>query len=331
MRQAAPGRCAGLRAVATGCVALALLVATPSDAALTEAARLVAIYDAILDARFDRVDAALKGACPPAPGEACSALAAVSLYWQILLDPESRRFDGRLNEVAAAAVAASQAWTKREPGNGEAWFYLAGAYAPLVQWRVLRGQRLAAAREGRRVKDALERALQLDPSLEDAHFGIGLYHYYADVVPAAAKILRWLLLLPGGDRTLGLQEMLQARQRGALLKGEADYQLHLIYLWYEHNPAHAIELLRGLDAKYPFNPLFLQRIADAQERYVHDRAASVSSWQTLLERARAGRVYDAQRIESRARRELATLERAESNRSTAGSCELFLTFSPDCA
>ena len=27
--------------------------------------------------------------------------------------------------------------------------------------------------------------------------------------------------------------MLQARDRGELLRGEADYQLHLVYLWYE--------------------------------------------------------------------------------------------------
>ena len=123
-----------------------------------------------------------------------------------------------------------------------------------MQWRVLRGERLAAARDGKKIKDALERALQLDPGLDDAYFGIGLYHYYADVAPTAAKILRWLLFLPGGDRVKGLQEMLQARQRGVLLKGEADYQLHLIYLWYEQQPARALELLRDLDARYPDQP-----------------------------------------------------------------------------
>jgi hypothetical protein len=202
---------------------------------------LAAIPDLILDARFDRVDAQLEQACPPAPKEACSALASVSLYWQILLDPDNKQLDGRFNERAAAAITASEAWTRREPQSAEAWFYLAGSYAPLVQWRVLRGQRLSAAREGRKAKDALERTLQLDPTLDDAYFGIGLYHYYADVVPAAAKILRFLLLLPGGDRVQGLSEMLQARQKGALLKGEADYQLHLIYLWYEHQPARAID------------------------------------------------------------------------------------------
>jgi len=169
-----------------------------------------------------------------------------------------------------------------------------------VQWRVLRGERLAAAREGKKIKDALERTLELDPGLDDAHFGIGAYHYYAAVAPTAAKILRWLLFLPGGDRVKGLQEMLQAGERGVLLRGEADYQLHLIYLWYEQKPARALELLAGLDARYPTNPLFQQRIADVQDAYFHDLRASAAAWQTVIDRARAGRVYNPSRTEARA-------------------------------
>jgi hypothetical protein len=289
---------------------LLLLGASPASAALTEAPRLAAVYDTILAARFDRVEPQLKQACPPAPKEACAALAAVSLWWQILLEPESRRLDDRFSERAEAAIAGSDAWTKREPRRAEAWFYLAGAYGPLVQWRVLRGERLAAARDGKKIKDALERALQLDPSLEDAHFGIGAYHYYADIAPAAAKVLRWLLFLPGGDRVKGLQEMLQARQRGALLVGEADYQLHVIYLWYEQRPLRAIELLQGLDARYASNPLFQERIAEAQDVWLHDRTASAAAWQILLDRARAGRVDNPARTEARARLGLARLAAA---------------------
>ena len=112
-----------------------------------------------------------------------------------------------------------------------------------MQWRVLRADRLAAAREGKRIRSALERALALDPTLHDANFGIGLYHYYADVAPAAAKILRWLLLLPGGNRVQGLREMLEARDQGELLSGEADFQLHWLYLWYEQQPDRALALL----------------------------------------------------------------------------------------
>ena len=185
--------------------------------------------------------------------------------------------------------------------RGEAWFYLAGAYAPLSQWRVLRGARVAAARDGKRIKDALERALALDSRLQDAWFGIGLYHYYADIAPAALKVLRFLLLLPGGDRVQGLQEMERARTRVELLRGEADYQLHWLYLWYEEQPLRALDLLRSLDERYPTNPLFLQRIADVEHVYFHDHLASANSWRALLDRATTKRVALPTLAQNRAR------------------------------
>jgi tetratricopeptide (TPR) repeat protein len=299
---------ASLKTALVAAVVVALLLAAPAtEAALTEAARLAAIYDTILAAKFDDASAQLKDVCPPAPEEACQTLAVVSLWWQIQLDPESHLLDGRFTELAEKSVAASEAWTRREPRRGEAWFYLAGSYAPLVQWRVLRGERVAAAREGNKIREALERALALDPSLNDAYFGIGLYHYYADVAPAAAKFLRWMLSLPGGDRAKGLQEMLTARDRGELLRGEADYQLHLIYLWYEHDTPQALRLLDALDRRYPSNPLFLQRIAEVESVYVHDEPASAAAWQKLIARTHSGEVeYQPRVAEVRARLGLAT-------------------------
>jgi len=283
-----------------------LLPPASAGAALTEGPRLAAVYDTILAAKFDRVAAQLKDACPPAPPEACQALSVVSLWWQILINPESRLLDERFSELAEASIAANEAWTRREPRRGEAWFYLAGSYAPLVQWRVLRGERLAAAREGNKIREALERALALDPSLTDAYFGIGLYHYYADVAPALAKFLRFMLFLPGGDRVKGLEEMLNARDHGELLAGEADYQLHIIYLWYEHNTPKALQLLDQLDARYPSNPLFLQRTAEIESAYVHDAPASAAAWRKLLDRSQNGELASGARTaEVRARLGLA--------------------------
>ena len=298
-----------------------LACACPASAALTEAPRLAAVYDSILNARFDQADVQLKQACPPAPEGACRALRVASLWWQISINPESRALDRRFSDFAASAIAANEAWTRREPHRAEAWFYLAGAYAPRVQWRVLRCARLGAARDGKRIKNALERALQLDPTVYDAHFGIGLYHYYADVAPAAAKVLRWLLFLPGGDRATGLREMLRAREKGELLRGEADFQLHVVYLWYEHRTEDALNLLARLDARYPNNPLFLQLIAEIRDTYLHDRAASAAAWRSLVARAVAGTVYSARTTEVRARFGLAS-ELAAMNRSADALDEL---------
>jgi hypothetical protein len=299
-------------------VAILLLwsIGSARAAGLTESARLAAVYDAILHARFDQARAELARTCPPAPTESCLALTTVVLWWEIQLDPNNRRLDKNLESAANTAIEAAERWTRREPQRAEAWFYLAGAHAPLEQWRILRGQKLAAARDGIGLKNALDKTLALDPSLQDAYFGIGLYHYYAAVAPAALKMLRWLLFLPGGDREGGLREMQRAREQGVLLRAEADFQLHWLYLWYEHQPERALELLRQLDAKYPSNPIFLQRVAEVQRNYFHDHRASAGTWQTLLDRANAGQVEAAPLTAVRARIGLAQelLEIAEASR-----------------
>jgi hypothetical protein len=289
-----------------GAALVTLLAAAPARAALTEAPRLAAVYNSILDARFERAAAELKAACPPAPAEACQVLGVISLWWRIQINPELRTLDQKLEDASAAAIASGDAATRREPRRAEAWFYLSGAYAPRVQLRVLRGQRLSAARDGKKIKDALEHALELDPTIADAHFGIGAYHYYAGVAPVAAKIFRWLLLLPGGDRAEGLREMLEARDHGELLRGEADFQLQQLYLWFEQKPGEAIRLLEQLAAQYPHNPLFTQRIAEVQRDYFHDHAASADAWRTLLARAMSGAVYSPSTTAVRARMGLAT-------------------------
>jgi hypothetical protein len=262
---------------------------------------LARAYDFILEARFDQVDAELRRACGPAPPEACEVLGATALWWRIQIDPESRALDDEFTEAIDRAIHATEAWTTRAPDDGEAWFYLGAAYAVRVQWRVLRDEKLAAARDGKRIRQALDQAITLDPGIDDAYFGIGMYKYYADVAPTAAKILRFLMLLPGGDREEGLAEMLRARNRGRLLQGEADYQLHIIYLWYEEDVPRALGLLRGLHEHYPANPHFLAQIADIQDRYQHDITASLASWRALLAAGREQRANAAKLAETQAR------------------------------
>ncbi len=268
---------------------------------------LVRAYDFILEARFDQVEAELRRACPPAPREACDVLAATAVWWRIQLDPDSRANDAEFSTAVDHAISVTEAWTARAPQDAEAWFYLGGAYAARVQWRVLRDEKLAAARDGKRILHALERALALDSAIDDAYFGMGMYKYYADVAPTAAKVLRLLLFLPGGDKKVGLEQMLRARARGRLLQGEADYQLHIIYLWYEKQTARALHILEGLRQHYPGNPLFLSEIARIQDEYLHDPTASLESWRALLAAAREQRSNAPALAEVRARLAIARL------------------------
>ena len=290
---------------------------------------LARAYDSILEARFDQVDADLRRACPPAPREACEVLAATSLWWRIQLDPDNLVHDAEFSTAADRAIASTEAWVERDENSAEAWFYMGAAYAVRVQWRVLRDEKLSAARDGKQILRALETALELDPTLDDAYFGMGMYKYYADVAPAAARFLRALMFLPGGDRKLGLEQMLRARSRGKLLQGEAEYQLHIIYLWYERQPSRALQILAELQEQYPGNPLFLSETARIQDEYLHDTTASLASWRTLLAAAQEHRSNAPMLAEVRSRIAIAALlERLHQTDQAIGHLQAVVALKP---
>ena len=276
--------------IAAATLLLASMAAPAGAAGLTSPDALAQVYELILDGRFDEADRQLKSACPPAPPPGCSVVGAVGDYWRLLMNSEDVGRDTALLEQINGAIAATEAWVAREPKRAEAWFYLGGAYGTRVLFRGLRGQYLAAARDGKRIHDALQLAISLDPSMGDAYFGLGLYHYYAAIAPRAARILSMLMFLPGGDRALGLKEMERARSKGILLRGEADYQMHLIYLWYERQTATALRLVEGLRARYPNNPVFYLRLADVQGSYLRNHHAALQTYRSMLDAARAGRI-----------------------------------------
>ncbi len=283
---------------------------------ITAAPLVASAYDLILDAQFDRVRAVLPATCGPpsiqgldatslAPPVACLGLEALNLWWQIQLDPTNRALDPAFVAKVGAAIAEAGRMTVAEPERAEAWFYLGAAYGVRAQWRVLRGERLAAARDGKRIKESLERALALDPAMHDAEFGVGLYRYYADVAPAALRFLRWLLLLPGGNRVEGLAQLERAASLGQLVRGEAQFQIHQVYLWYEHRDREALAIIQALQQRYPHNPVFHHVEAEILDTYLHDAEASLRASERLLALARAGAVSQPELAETIARLNMA--------------------------
>jgi hypothetical protein len=284
------------------------VAAIPVSAAqqgITAAETVAHAYDRILDADFDGFKKVLPSTCPPAPLVACRGLEALNLWWQIQLDLNDRSLDPAFVAAAERAIDEAARLTKAEPGRAEAWFYLGAAYGVRAQYRVYRSDRLAAARDGKRIKESLEQALALDPSMHDAEFGIGMYRYYAGVAPAMFRFLRFLLLLPGGDRQGGLEQLERAARLGVLVTGEAQYQIQVLYLWYEHKSKEALAIIRGLQQRYPHNPLFRQVEAEVLDVYFHDPVASLRASEQLLRLARDGKVFRADIAERAARRNIA--------------------------
>jgi tetratricopeptide (TPR) repeat protein len=286
------------RRVTLGLVALVLAAqaALPLHAApikgLTHAEALARAYDLVYDADFAGAEEELKRACGPAPAQACGVIGVAAQWWRIYFDLDSRAQDKAFLTRLKAVIDGGEHWVAREPERAEAWFYLGAAYGIRVQYHGQRFEFLAAARDGKRIKNALEKSLALDPGLHDANAGVGMYQYYADVAPAVLKILRWFLGLPGGDKARGLEQMRRARDQGVLMRTEATYQLHLVDLWYENKTDEALSLLADLRARYPHNPLFLLNAAQVQEVYRQDSPAALALYRALVDGARSGGLHE---------------------------------------
>src|SRR5580704_4710034 len=100
------------------------------------------------------------------------------------------------HRIAASGDTAATADMHFYAGMGDAF------YARLYG---LRAETKFAARYGVRARERLIRAQALDPNLADADFGLGLYNYYADTLSSMAKMLRFFMGIPGGNKQEGIR------------------------------------------------------------------------------------------------------------------------------
>ncbi|HXT02378.1 MAG TPA: hypothetical protein VN915_17020 [Elusimicrobiota bacterium] len=124
----------------------------------------------------------------------------------------------------------------------------------------------------------LKRSLELDPALDDARLGLGMYHYFAARMPAAAKPFARLLTGEPGDREQGLAELWSVAKSTSIARMEARAVLSMILSKNdEADWGGAEKLLAELMSRYPHNPVYrLRRAYVAERRGDLDEAAALA-------------------------------------------------------
>jgi hypothetical protein len=165
-------------------------------------------------------------------------------------------YDTEFFEASEEALLASEAVRDQEPTEALGAFYLGLAHGVRARLFTLREQALKSGSEGKQMREALLEAVAKDPSLQaDVYAGLGVYNYYADVLSPLIKLFRFFLLIPGGDREEGLQQLSVASQEASLLAPEARYELARILGIRENRRAEAFTLLQNLSDQFPDNAL----------------------------------------------------------------------------
>ena len=190
-----------------------------------------------------RVPGLLTQTCGPtlAPPEACQLLDVVSLWWQIQLDPKNRMHDERFQTRVRRGH-------RRHRGLDRAGAHTRGSL--VLPGRRVRGARaVAGAARGDgwppHGTESASRTRSNRPWPLTRRCGMPTSASACITTTPTSRRRRCgcfdgFCCCPAGDRVQGLEEMLRARKDGQLLQSEADYQLHLIYLWYEKQPQRAL-------------------------------------------------------------------------------------------
>jgi tetratricopeptide (TPR) repeat protein len=208
-------------------------------------------------------------------------------WWKIyylsanLVDPDvfdvvymdSTPFDPHFEDLVQLAIRKSRAMIQRQQDVARSYLVEGMAYGLEARFQGLHDRDLPTARAGKKMRSLLMTALRMDPNLTDADLGLGIYNYFVDTLPTIIKMLRFLIALPGGDRTLGLEQLQTAAEKGDFTRPEAKFYLAKDFTRRnEMQWDKALTLFGELSKEYPDNQLWVLLQGSVQIRLGHKQA-----------------------------------------------------------
>lgn len=171
--------------------------------------------------------------------------------WKRAKQPE----DDAYFALADKAIALARAQLAKSD-TAEMHVYVGLGFALKARLYSLRDEKHNVARAGVAARAEFIRALQLDPDMADATAGLGLYNYYVDTLSSIAKMLRFFMGIPGGNKEEGIRQMKVGIERGAFFSVDSRFYLARNLRTYDKRYEEALSVTEPLIVRYPRNPVF---------------------------------------------------------------------------
>jgi tetratricopeptide (TPR) repeat protein len=196
---------------------------------------------------------------------------AMAQWWRILIDIENEEHDERFHEMLDDVIDLCDRMLEKNNGDVTALFFKGGAIGFKGRLETHRSEWLAAANAGRKALPIVQEAYALDPGNDDILLGMGIYNYYAEIVPREYPFVKPLMMfVPPGDRVKGIQQLTRAAERGKYASVEATYFLMQLSFQFERDYPRALLLAERLHDRFPDNMLF--------HKYVGRCHVSLGNW-----------------------------------------------------
>lgn len=182
---------------------------------------------------------------------------AMTQWWRILCNFDDESKDERYYEMLEKVIDMCTERLDKNENDVTALFFKGGAVGFRGRLRANRGKWAGAANDGLIALPAVRKAYSIEPNNYDVLLGIGIYNYYAEVIPKQYPVVKPLMLFfPSGDKKKGLEQLEIAAQKARYAKNEATYFLLQSYFTYEKQYSKALEIATEMRSKFPKNPVF---------------------------------------------------------------------------
>jgi hypothetical protein len=214
-------------------------------------------------------------------------------WWRIITDFSNKSYDDRFISRLDNVIEMCDRRLENDGNDLPGLFFKGGALGFQGRLYGNREEWLKAANCGREALPIVQKAYALAPEDNDILLGMGIYNYYAAVVPEQYPFVKPLMIFfPKGDKVKGIRQLTTASEKAIYAKIEATYFLMQVFQNYEKQYREALPLAQHLSSLFPDNALF--------QKYLGRAYTSVGSWeemrntyQEMLRRAKAHRVgYD---------------------------------------
>ena len=182
---------------------------------------------------------------------------AMITWWKIQLDPKDERYDKEFFKKTDAIIDLCEQILDDDKKNRDALFYNGGALGFKARVQTFRKKWVKAAMNGKNAIPFVHDVYELDTLDKDGLLGIGIYNYFADIIPKRHSFVKpFMLFFPKGNAKQGIRELKIVSKQGKFAKYEAQYQLMMLYYYYEKDNEAGYRVAKSLIKNFPNNPIF---------------------------------------------------------------------------
>ena len=178
-------------------------------------------------------------------------------WWNILIDINNTSRDDKFFSMLDKVIDLCDKRLDEDDHDVAALFFKGGALGFQGRLHGNREDWVKAANAGRQALPIVQDAHKLAPDNFDILLGIGIYNYYADIVPEKYPFVKpFMIFFPKGDKKKGIEQLRKASERATYANVEATYFLLQLFQNYEGRSPEALALALNLHNRYPRNPVF---------------------------------------------------------------------------